>query len=80
MCCQKLCCLVPGEYGCIVRLECDRQERKRLMDLGLTEGCTVRCLHISPLGDPVAYSVRGCVIALRRCEAGKITVRKLNTR
>lgn len=73
--CRKLCSLVPGECGYILSLPCDRFRRKRLMDLGLTEGVCVKCLHKSPLGDPVAYRIRGCVIALRRSESENIKVR-----
>ena len=75
MTCIRLSSLMPGEYGYILSLPCDRFRRKRLMDLGLTEGTCVKCVHVSPLGDPVAYRIRGCVIALRRSEAGSIKVR-----
>ena len=36
-----------------------------LLDLGLVEGTQVRCLQKSPAGDPIAYDIRGAVIALR---------------
>ena len=49
--------------------------RERLLDLGWTENTPVRCVRISPLGDPVAYSVRGSVIALRRSDGRGIFVR-----
>lgn len=41
--------------------------RRRLQDIGLIEGTKVSCLQISPPGDPIAYLIRGAVIALR-CE------------
>lgn len=40
--------------------------RRRLMDMGLIEGTRIICLHRSPAGDPVAYLIRGAVIALRK--------------
>jgi len=39
--------------------------RKRLMDLGLIEGTEVKSLYKSPAGNPIAYMIRGAVIALR---------------
>jgi len=38
------------------------------------EGARVECIMKSPLGDPVAYLVKGAVIALRREDAASITV------
>ena len=48
--------------------------RRRLRDLGLTDGARVVCLQKSPCGDPTAYLIRGAVIALRRQDAGCIAV------
>lgn len=52
------------------------ETRRRLMDLGLIEGTTVECLQRSPSGDPVAYYIRGTVIALRSEDSSKILVNK----
>lgn len=48
--------------------------RRRLMDIGFTEGAQVACLRRSPLGDPTAFTVKGAVIALRREDAAGIYV------
>ncbi len=48
--------------------------RRRLQDIGLVEGTTVKCLHKSPAGDPVAFYIRGAVIALRGEDAVHILV------
>ncbi len=45
-----------------------------MLDLGLVNGTNVEALHKSPSGDPVAYYIRGSVIALRKEDAGKIFV------
>ena len=44
----------------------DGSMRRRLQDMGLIEGTSVLCLQRSPSGDPIAYLIRGAVIALRR--------------
>ncbi len=57
--------LSPGESAVVDHVE-KSPLSERLRDLGLVPGTTVCCLHRAPLGDPVAYGIRGAVIALRR--------------
>ncbi len=52
--------------------------RRRLLDMGLIEGTRVSCLLKSPAGDPVAYLIRGAVIALRSEDSSQILVKGLN--
>ncbi|WP_313134307.1 FeoA family protein [Anaerocolumna sp.] len=52
--------------------------RRRMLDLGLTNGTEVEALQRSPSGDPVAYDIRGAVIALRSEEASKIIVEAIS--
>ena len=60
----------------MLRLEVDGDQRRRLMDLGLIPGTEVTAELVSPLGDPVAYRVRGSLIALRRDQARLIVIRR----
>jgi len=48
--------------------------RRRLLDLGLIDDTVVEALQKSPSGDPVAYLIRGAVIALRSEVASMILV------
>ena len=48
--------------------------RRRLLDIGLTEGTEIECIGVSPCGDPSAYLIRGAVIALRNEDAKYILV------
>lgn len=48
--------------------------RRRLQDIGMIPGTEVECLHKSPPGDPVAYLVRGAVIALRSEDSANIKI------
>jgi ferrous iron transport protein A len=45
-----------------------------MLDLGLIQGTRVEALQKSPSGDPIAYEIRGAVIALRSEEASQILV------
>jgi ferrous iron transport protein A len=50
--------------------------RRRMLDLGLISNTCIEALHKSPSGDPVAYQIRGAVIALRSEEASNILVKE----
>lgn len=65
-----------GETALLCRVDEGHPLCERLLDLGWTENTPIRCVRISPLGDPVAYSVRGSVIALRRSDGRGILVRR----
>lgn len=63
-----------GRYARVVDLFATGTIRRRLQDIGLITGTQVRCLQKSPSGDPVAYDIRGAVIALRAEDSRKILV------
>ncbi len=64
----------------IVGLEdaCQGFSRRRLMDLGFTEGARVRPVLQTFAGDPRGYEIRGTVVALRRDQASQILVRRIS--
>ncbi|MCC7360493.1 MAG: ferrous iron transport protein A [Anaerolineales bacterium] len=64
--------LRPGQAAVIVAIGGTGAVRRRYMELGLTKGEVVRVTHVAPLGDPVAYRVKGYELALRREEAEEI--------
>lgn len=48
--------------------------RRRLQDIGIVNGTIIKCMLKSPSGDPVAYLIKGALIALRQEDAEKIIV------
>ena len=66
--------LHEGQCARILSLRMRGAMRRRLLDFGMIEGTRVRCLRKSPSGDPVIYSVRGTMLALRRQDSGRIAV------
>ena len=66
-----------GRKGRIMSLEAHGKDRRRMLDLGFVQGTTVEALHLSPSGDPIAYFIRGAVIALRDEDARKIRAQAL---
>jgi DtxR family Mn-dependent transcriptional regulator len=57
---------------------CKGQQRRRLMDLGVIPGTEIKAEYNSAAGDPVAYSVKGATIALRRSIAKEIYIENGN--
>ena len=72
---RNLACMAEGESAFVAGLASTGLIRRRLQDLGLIEGTRVDCLQKSPAGDPVAYGIRGAVVALRGEDASTVLVR-----
>jgi Fe2+ transport system protein FeoA len=51
--------------------------RHNLLALGLTPGTKFTVSNFSPLGDLIAITIRGYILALRGCEADVLSVEKL---
>ncbi|AKL94388.1 ferrous iron transport protein A [Clostridium aceticum] len=67
--------LLPiGGFARVKELVSEGSARRRMLDLGLITDTKVESLRKSPSGDPIAYEIRGTVIALRSEEASKILV------
>lgn len=66
-----------GKKCKVKKLISDGVLRRRLLDLGLIDDTVVESLQKSPSGDPVAYLIRGAVIALRTEVASTILVETL---
>jgi ferrous iron transport protein A len=66
-----------GKKAKVKILTSDGTIRRRMLDLGLILDTEVEALQKSPSGDPIAYYIRGAVIALRSEEASKILVEPL---
>jgi ferrous iron transport protein A len=68
--------LAPGAHARVVAVsgELPTGDRRRLLELGFFPGTRVTAVRRSPLGDPIAYEVRGLVVALRRAQARLIEI------
>jgi DtxR family Mn-dependent transcriptional regulator len=75
---ETLATLRPGESARVVRISpsCRGLQRRRLLDLGVVPGTRITAVLRSMSGDPVAYEIRGALIALRREQAEWIEVRR----
>jgi Fe2+ transport system protein FeoA len=63
-----------GAEAVIERVGGERSFRRRILELGLLPGATVRVLRVAPLGDPLELWSRGAKLSIRRQEAKEILV------
>lgn len=69
-----------GNRGIIkgIAKECPREVHQRFLDLGFVAGATVAVHSISPLKDPVAYSIYNTIISLRKEDAQMVLLEEKN--
>ena len=67
-------CLSIGESGVVHSADSNPLIKRRLLDMGLIEGTRISCVLKAPSGDPLAYLIRGAVVALRKEDTAKILV------
>ncbi len=75
-CAEPLSTLKLGEKATITGISpaCRGLERRRFLDLGILPGTQIEVDLGSPSGDPMAYRVRGTLIALRKEQADMINI------
>lgn len=67
--------LKPGESGVILSVgNQSGAVKRRLVDMGLTPGTTVKVTKVAPLGDPLEVTLRGYELSLRKADAAQITM------
>ncbi len=63
-----------GESAVVKKLYGEGALRRRIMDMGITKGVTVKVRKTAPLGDPLELTVRGYQLTLRKDDAANIEV------
>ncbi len=58
-----------GERGVINSIDGSHPSSRRILEVGFTPGQEIELLSISAFNDPLAFSVRGTIIAIRKNEA-----------
>jgi len=76
-----LAALEVGERGRVLGISpaCQGAQRRRLLDLGVVPGTVIEAEMASASGDPIAYRIRGAMIALRRSQAEWIHVERVTS-
>lgn len=66
--------LRPGDQGKVVSLGEKGPLRRRIMEMGVTPGTSIKVVKVAPLGDPIEVNLRGYELSLRKDQAMRIVV------
>ncbi len=61
-----------GETVKVAKLRGEGALKRRLMDMGLTNGAEIYVRKVAPLGDPVEITVRGYELSVRKDDAERV--------
>ena len=68
--------LEKGQTRTVLSVHGEDAVTRRLMEMGVIPGVSVRMVKAAPFGDPVEINVRGYSLALRRREAESVELVK----
>ncbi len=71
---MNLAKMKPGESGTITNIGAIGPLKRRLLDMGVLVGETVKVKKVAPLGDPIEVSIKNYNLSLRKKEAEGILV------
>ncbi|MGL4534378.1 MAG: FeoA family protein [Fusobacteriaceae bacterium] len=74
---MKLSELNRGESGKILKIEAVSEFKKRLIDMGIGTGSKITLKRNAPLGDPQEFRINNNSIAIRKIDAEKIEIEKI---
>ena len=63
-----------GESVRVTKVGGEGAIKRRIMDMGITKGVSIKVMKVAPLGDPVEITVRGYELTLRKADCEKIEV------
>lgn len=66
-----------GEKAVVDKILNSSSIRRRFLDIGIIKDTIIKCVGVSPSGDPKAFLIRGAVIAIRKEDANGILVREV---
>lgn len=68
--------LLPGECGRVIAIKGSMEFCKRIIEMGLVEGCVVEVCRRAPLGDPIDIKVKNFHLSLRKQDARGIVLQR----
>ena len=63
-----------GETVRVTKVGGEGALKRRIMDMVITKGVSIKVMKVAPLGDPVEITVRGYELTLRKADCEKIEV------
>ncbi len=71
--------LMIGDKAEVKKIKTDNSICRRFLDMGIVPGSKIECIMKSPGGDPVAYLIKGALIAIRNDDAKNILINRLGS-
>ncbi|WP_371363909.1 hypothetical protein SRRS_47980 [Sporomusa rhizae] len=68
--------LLPGETAVVTKVVGSGPVKRRIIDMGLVAGTSIKVQKYAPLGDPMEIKVKNFNLSLRKSEAALIEVRE----
>ena len=66
--------LKPGEKGVVEKIVGRGMIHRRIVDMGIVPGASIKVEKFAPLGDPMEIKVKGFNLSLRKSEADLIQI------
>ncbi|MBR2683120.1 MAG: ferrous iron transport protein A [Atopobiaceae bacterium] len=63
-----------GQTVKVVKLHGTGPVKRRIMDMGITKGQSIKVIRVAPLGDPMEVTVRNYQLSVRKADAEMIEV------
>ena len=63
-----------GETVRVTKVGGEGAIKRRIMDMGITKGVSIKIMKVAPLGDPIEITVRGYELTLRKADCQNIEV------
>lgn len=63
-----------GEIGVVKSVAGEGKIKRRIFDMGITNGAEIFLRKKAPLGDPIEIAIRGYELTLRKAEASLVTM------
>ena len=74
MCSISLLKLKAGEEATVISVDLVEPQKHRLEELGIVPGSRISVVYTAPSGSPIAYYIKGTVVALRAIDTKMIQV------
>jgi ferrous iron transport protein A len=63
-----------GQTVKVIKLHGTGPVKRRIMDMGITKGQTIKVIRVAPLGDPMEVTVRNYQLSVRKADAEMVEV------
>lgn len=71
---KSLADVKPGNTVKVTSINATGAIKRRIMDMGITNGVQITVQKVAPLGDPMEITVRGYELSIRKADAKNILI------